>query len=252
MRIGDDRGVAARHLREIVPVAAVAIRRDIAVGQIEIEVPIVVQIAELRAETPAAEFDAHGARQIFILEVLSRRPGFRHPEVVPLQEDAGFGDVRDIDGKLALIENVTDRRVHPTLGRKTNARLFADFAETYAAVVEIQLRDAVIVGNEQVWIAAPAQISRGRGQGPAAALDAQLLGHIFKAAVTAVAQQVLPSTVLRVLEAFRHDPGGRQLPQVDVLRIIAADEQIQPPIAIIIQPDSRVGIDPARQPGVLR
>ena len=154
LRIGDDRGVATRHLREIVPVISFSIRRDIAIGQIQIEVPIVVQVAKLRAKTPAAELDAHGARQIFILEVLSRRAGFRHPEVVPLQEDALFGDIRHINGKLALIENVTDRSVHATLGRKTHTRLFADFAETCATLVEIQLRDAVIVGNEQVWIPA--------------------------------------------------------------------------------------------------
>src|SRR5215510_3100189 len=109
LRIGNDGGVAARHFREIVPVAAVTIRRDIAVRQIEVEVPVVVQVAELCTETPAAEFYPHGACEIVILEVLSCCPGLRHPEVVPLQEDAGFGDVCDIDGKLTLVENVTDR-----------------------------------------------------------------------------------------------------------------------------------------------
>ncbi len=73
-----------------------------------------------------------------------------------MEEDALFGNVGGIDGELALIENVTDRSVHPTFGSKTNPRFFTHLAKPSAAFVEIQLGDAVIVGNEQVWVAGAA------------------------------------------------------------------------------------------------
>src|SRR4029079_11563028 len=53
-------------LRIVIPVALTARRGDVAVHEIQIEKAIVVQIAELRAEAPASEVDAHGARDVLL------------------------------------------------------------------------------------------------------------------------------------------------------------------------------------------
>ena len=53
---------------EVIPVTSIAVERNVAVGQEQIEIAVVVEVAELRAEAPAAELDANIARQIFILE----------------------------------------------------------------------------------------------------------------------------------------------------------------------------------------
>ncbi len=42
-----------------------------------------------------------------------------------------------------------------------------------------------------------------------------------------------------------------EMPEVDVLGIVTADEQVQQPVAIVIEPDGGVGVDPGRQPGLL-
>src|SRR5581483_5489820 len=41
------------------------------------------------------------------------------------------------------------------------------------------------------------------------------------------------------------------MPQVDIFGIIAADEEVEQTIAIIVEPNSGVGVDPRRQSGLL-
>ena len=82
--------MAAGDFRKVIPVAFVAIERDVAVGEIEIERAIVVEIAELRAETPSADFHAEIARQVVILNSVARRAFFRNPQIVPLDQHTFF------------------------------------------------------------------------------------------------------------------------------------------------------------------
>src|SRR5262249_54115517 len=74
LRVGDDTLVAASYFRIVVPVATVPVRRDVSVDQINVLIAIVVQIAKLRAPTPAADFNAEVARQVVELQVLARSP----------------------------------------------------------------------------------------------------------------------------------------------------------------------------------
>src|SRR5262249_45522781 len=104
--------------------------------QIDVLVSVIVQIAELRAPAPTADFDTEVARQIVEFQALARTPSARNPQVVALNQYALFGDVRDVDRKVATIEHIANRRCHPALRRKADARLFADFAKLLAAVVE--------------------------------------------------------------------------------------------------------------------
>src|SRR5262245_28486875 len=167
-RVGDDRRVAARDFRVVVPVAGVPVRRDIAVDQIDVLIAVVVQIAELRPPAPPADFYAEVARQVVKLQVLARSPRAWNPQIVALYQHALFGDVRNIDRKVAAIERVADRRRHPALRREADARLLADLAELLAAVVEEQFRDAAIIGDAQIGTTRPVQIGRAGGQRPAA------------------------------------------------------------------------------------
>ena len=128
--IGDDGAVAAGHLGKVVPVAPVAVERDVAVDQIEIERAVVVQIAKLRAKTPAAEFDSEIARQILVLDGIARRSLLGHPQIVSLDQDAVFRNVGNVDRISALVEDVAEGGVHSALGGEAHAGLLAHFMET--------------------------------------------------------------------------------------------------------------------------
>src|SRR5262245_19834687 len=251
LRVGNDRRVAARYFRVVVPVAGVPVRRDVAVDQIDVLIAVVVQVAELRAPAPSAELDAELARQVVELQVLARSPRAWDPQIVALYQHALFGDVRNIDRKVAAIERVADRRRHPALRRVTDARLFPDLAKLLAALVEEQLRDAVIVGDEQIGITRSAQISRGRGQRPAARFDAELFGDFLKFTIAQIVEEVLAPAVLRVLETLGHHLSVLEIPQVDFLVVITRDEKIELSVAVVIEPDRAVRIDPFRKPGLL-
>ncbi len=40
-----------------------------------------------------------------------------------------------------------------------------------------------------------------------------------------------------------------QVPEVDVLGVVAAEEEIQTPVAVVVEPDGRVRVDPRGQVG---
>src|SRR5262249_33750730 len=152
---------------------------------------VVVQVAELRPPAPSADLDAEVARQVVELQVLARSSYAWNPQVVALNQHALFRDVRDVDGEVAAIERVADRRRHPALRREADACLFAGLAKLLAALVEEQFRDAVIIGDEQIGITRSAQIGRDRGQRPSASLDSELLCDLFKSAAAQVVEEVL-------------------------------------------------------------
>ena len=136
--------------------------------------PSLFKIAKLRAETPASEFDAEVARQILVLDGVARRSLLRHPQVVSLNQDSVFRNVRNVNRVSALIENVAKGGVHAALGREAHARLLPDFVKSLA-VVEVELGHAVVVGDKQIRMAGAAQVRGRGGQCPAPAVDAKFL-----------------------------------------------------------------------------
>ncbi len=120
--VGDDRAVAAGdHARTRTSSSSPRLGRDVAVGQEQVLSAVVVQVAELRPEAPAAQLDAQRVGEVLVLERVARRPLLGHPEVVPLDQHALLGDVRDVDREPALVEDVAERDVHPALGREADA-----------------------------------------------------------------------------------------------------------------------------------
>ena len=108
-RIADDCRVAPCDLGEVIPVAPLAIERNIAVRDVEIERAVVVQIAKLRSKAPPTESRLlHIARQVFVLGCVTFRSILRHPQIVPLNERTIFRNVGDIDGIFALIKDVAE------------------------------------------------------------------------------------------------------------------------------------------------
>jgi len=111
-------------------------------------------------------------------------------------------------------------------------------------VVQIKLRHAVIVRDKQIRVAGPLQIGCGAGQRPPAAGDPRLGADLFEPAVAHIVKEIFAAAVLRILEALGHHARVGQLPQVHILRIISADEEIQLPVVVIVKPHGGVGIDP--------
>jgi hypothetical protein len=60
-------------------------------------------------------------------------------------------------------------------------------------------------------------------------------------------QQVLAPAIVRILEALGHDLRGLELPEIDTIRPVAGEEQIQASVAVVIQPGCSVGIHPLRK-----
>src|SRR6476661_5537929 len=91
----------------------------------------------------------------------------------------------------------------------------------------------------------------GRGsQRPAPAIDADFFGDLFKLSVAQIVKQIFAPTILGVLKTLGHDSRGRDVPQVDFFIVVTADEKIEQAIAVVVEPDGGVGVDPARHPGL--
>jgi hypothetical protein len=73
LRVRDHELVPARDLRVVVPVVRLLRGADVAVREVEVRVAVVVEVAPLRAEAPAAEVDAHGRRHVLVLRQARRR-----------------------------------------------------------------------------------------------------------------------------------------------------------------------------------
>ncbi len=82
------------------------------------------------------------------------------------------------------------------------------------------------------------------------AVDADFRADFFKLAVAQIMKEIFPPAVLRVFETVGHDARGREMPQVDVFGVVATDEQIEQSVAVVVEPDSGIGIDPLRQAGL--
>ena len=42
-----------------------------------------------------------------------------------------------------------------------------------------------------------------------------------------------------------------EMPEVDVFGVVAADEEVELAVAVVVEPDGGVGVHPLRQPGLL-
>src|ERR1700678_347338 len=224
--VPDDGGIASRDFGKVIPVISLPIQRNIAIRQEKIERAVVVQIAKLCAEAPSSKLHAHVARQVFILDLITRGPLLRHPKIIPLDQNAILGDVRHVDREFALIKHVSKRDVHPTLRRKADTRFLARLMEALA-VVHVELGHAVVVRDEQVSMSRPAQVGGGSGQGPVSAINADLGASLFKSSVAKIVKQVFAASIFGILKAVRHHAGVYQMPEIDVFRVVSTDKQVE-------------------------
>src|SRR5277367_2595281 len=203
LRIVDDGAVSPGNFGKVVPVAAIVVERNITVGQIQIQRAIVVQIAELRAETPAADFDAKVSRQILKLYLVAAGALFRHPQIIPLNQHALFGNVRNVYRITPLVENVAKAGAHSALRCESDARLLAYFVEALS-IIEIKFRHAVIIRDEKIGVARATKISGGRRQSPATTIDANVFTDFLEFSISQIVKEILAATVFRIFEAVRH------------------------------------------------
>src|SRR5258706_2145693 len=148
------------------------------------------------------------------------------------------------------VQDVSKRGCHPALGRKADTGFCAYFTKLFA-IIEIQLRNSVVVCNKQILVAAAPQVSSRGRQRPATTVDTEIRANFFKPSGTEVMKEILSSAVLRILKTLLHHPRRLQMPKVNGFRVVAANEQIQQSITIVVKPDRGVGVHPGRQSGLV-
>ena len=80
------------------------------------------------------------------------------------------------------------------------------------AIVEVKLRDSVIVGNKKIRMPAAPQIRSRRSQSPTPTVDADLSADLFKLAIAQIVEKVLTAAIACILKAVGHDSRGGQMP----------------------------------------
>ena len=174
----DDRAAAASHLRIIVPVRTTLIEGDITIRHIQIHRSVIIQVSELSAETPSTQFNAEASGQILKLWQ-GGICGYRHPQIVALNQNSILRNVADIKGKSPFIEDITDRRIHATFRGGTDPAFLADFTKT-STVIDEQFRDTIIIRDEQIGTAGTAEVDCCRSQGPALVLKTDFFSDLFE------------------------------------------------------------------------
>src|SRR5207244_495877 len=158
------------------------------------------------------------------------------PQVVPLRQKPRFGDVGGVDAEAARVVDIAEADAHAALGPIADLRWLAEIDELLAAVVGVELVDAVIDGQDEIGITGAAQVGGRGGEDPARAADAHLRGDILEAEPlvilieTAIAQKIPAAAVLGVLEALGHDLGRLEVPQIHIVGPVAADEEVEQPV----------------------
>src|SRR5580658_163512 len=95
------------------------------------------------------------------------------------------------------------------------------------------------------------QISCSGRQGPAPAVDPDFCAYFFKLPVAEIVEQIFPPAILGILKALGHDARCGEMPQINVFGIVAPNKKIQESVAVVIEPDGCVRVDPGRQSGLL-
>src|SRR4029078_2475034 len=108
---------------------------------------------------------------------------------------------------------------------------------------------AVVVGEIDIRPTVLVQIRGGGGERPPRAPNAEFVGDLLELAVAQVVEHQVLAAVRGELEAVVHDPRGRQMPEVDVVAEVGRHVEIEPAVAIVIDPDCAVAVDPAVQTG---
>ena len=180
-----------------------------------------------------------------------RRPGGQ-PQVVALDDVARRADVGDIDREPSGILDVAEGDIHAALGRLADVGGFADLPEAKPFVVRIEFGDTIVVGKDQIGVAGPAQIRRAdRECPPVIRAQPHLLRHVLELPAAHVVQEVLAPAVLGVLEIVRHHARVLQVGQVDIVGVVAADQEVQLAVVVVIHPRRAVGVHPGGQAGLV-
>ena len=128
--------------------------------------------------------------------------------------------------------------------------MFAGFAETLAAFVQIQLGDAVVVGDEEIGMTGASEVGGDGGERPAAGVNAEFSADFFKFAVAQIVEEIFAAAVFGVLKTVGHHASVGEMPEVDIFVVVATDEEIEQAVAVIVEPERGVGIDPGGKAGL--
>src|SRR4029079_17382090 len=112
-----------------------------------------------------------------------------------------------------------------------------------ASVVQVKLFGAVIVSDVDVRPTVAVEIGRRCSKGPACSADSHFVRDVLELSVSEIVKEKILSTIGRELEAVVHDLRRCEMPQVDVAEI-RCDVQVEQAIAVVIDPDSAVAVDP--------
>src|SRR5262249_39653020 len=98
---------------------------------------VVVEVAELRPPAPTAALHVEDVRLVLVADVVAGRVRLRHPQVVALEQVNRLGDVADVDGEAALVEDVAEAGVHAALAGLGDAGTLADLDKALAFLVGV-------------------------------------------------------------------------------------------------------------------
>ena len=76
-------------------------------------------------------------------------------------------------------------------------------------IIEIELLGAVVVREIDVGPAVAVEVGRRRGERPARAADAHLVGDVLEPPITEIVEQQVLASICRKLEAVMHDARRR-------------------------------------------
>src|SRR5690625_4616624 len=157
-------------------------------------------------------------------------------------------DIGYVDGISALVQDIPEIDAHSAFGYESKARYFPGIFKIVAVTVQIDLINTVIVRYNQIRIPVACQIHSRCCERPSSGLpDAGLFRYICKGSVSIIPKQIIQAAVCRILITVGHHPGMFKIEQIQIFMVVSPDKKIQMAVTVIIQPDSIVRIDMARQ-----
>ena len=115
-------------------------------------------------------------------------------------------------------------------------------------MIQVELFGPVVIGDIEIEPTIAIEVCGDRGIGPAGLGHTDGLGHVLEGAVTISPVQVVSPSVLSEFKAVVHDVGGLQVPQIKLLVEVPGDQEVQNPIAVVVEPVRPIGVDPALEP----
>ena len=160
-----------------IPVVAPRVRRDESVRHDQIEQPVVVQVAELRAPRPPRVGDDAARDFVEPAQLLEKVEA----QVVALKQKPLLRDVGDEHVVLAAVVHVPHRDRHAALGIVLEP--CARQLEALPRTVQEQLLRPVVIGEIEVGPAVVVEVGRGGRQRPARTAHPHRVGHVGEAAM---------------------------------------------------------------------